>query len=131
MARTLIVILIAFCACNSSDPYTNKSFDNSVVANERPKSVSVIKESPKEAIQKDQLLGAWTDGSTENATFNIGKDSIFYVDEMTSFPYTLKGDSLAIDYPDMSFRGTAKFSGDTLILSDQELGTTRFTRFAN
>jgi hypothetical protein len=78
-----------------------------------------------------RLLGAWTDGSSENVTFNIGKDSIFYLDEMTSFPYTLKNDSLTIVYPDMSFQGTAQFAGDTLILSDPEFGTTKYTRFKN
>jgi hypothetical protein len=80
-------------------------------------------------IFKGQLYGAWTDGSTENASFFIEKDSIFYMDQMTSYPYSLKGDSLTIVYPDMIFQGIAGFSGDTLILRDSEFGTSKYTRF--
>ena len=83
------------------------------------------------AIEKEKLLGVWTDGSSDNATFAIEKDSIFYTDEMVSYPYSLRGNSLTITYPDMSFQGIAYFINDTLVLSDSEFGITKYTRFKN
>ena len=76
-------------------------------------------------------MGIWTEGESENATFSIGKDSIYYVDQMESYPYTLIKDSITIVYPDMSFEGIAYLVGDTFVLSDPEFGITKFTRFRN
>lgn len=58
---------------------------------------------------KDRLLGIWTDGSTENATFYIQRDSIFYVDQLTAYKYGLRGDSITINYPDWVFSGGISF----------------------
>jgi hypothetical protein len=130
MKRFLTAFLILFSACSSPVSNSKASIDSSVAAT-KSRNEGPAKEHSAEEIKKDNLFGAWTDGSTENAMFDIGKDSIFYLNQMTSYPYTLKGDSLTIVYPDMSFVGTAKFSGDTLILSAPEFGTTKYTRFKN
>lgn len=127
--RTLIAFLVLFSACNSSVSDTKDAVDSvSTMSQNAQPTLNTVTSLP---ISNDRnlILGTWTDGSSENSSFDIGKDSIFYLDEMTSFPYTLKGDSLTIVYPDMSFQGTAKFSGDTLILNDPEFGTTKYTRF--
>ena len=129
--RNLIPFLIVLSSCNSSVSNSKDSVDNSVNVNQSPKEINLAKGNPTQTMETNRFLGAWTDGTTENATFDIGKDSIFYLNEMTSFPYTLKGDSLTIGYPDMSFQGTAKFFGDTLVLIDPEFGTTKYTRFKN
>jgi hypothetical protein len=131
MMRILIAFLIVFSACSSPVSNTKEPLVSTVAVKQNPQLTEEVKVSPTEIIEKNQLLGAWTDGSTENATFDISKDSIFYLDEMTSFPYTLQGDSLTIVYPDMSFQGTVKFLGDTLVLSDPEFGTTKYTKFKN
>ena len=131
MMRILIPFLVIFSACSSSVSHTTDSTDSLSTIEQKAQQVEKTNDSPLTSFDKNQLMGAWTDGSTENATLDIGKDSIFYLDQMTSFPYTLKGDSLTIVYPDMSFRGTAKFSKDTLILNDPEFGTTKYTRFTN
>jgi len=80
-------------------------------------------------VEQSALFGAWTDGSTENAIFDIGKDSIFYVDQLEAFPYTLKGDSLTILFPGMRFVSQARISGDTLVLTDTVSGEAKFTRY--
>ena len=128
--RILIASLILCSACGSSVSNTKEAVDSVSPLNQNDAELiaNSVTSSPK-SIDRSRLIGAWTDGIGDNATFDIGKDSIFYLDEMTSFPYTLKGDSLTIVYPDMSFQGTAQFSGDTLILSDPEFGTTKYTRF--
>lgn len=126
----LFLLLITLTNCSSAD---KNSTTNDIST--RDQNVQDIKpdnkSSVKEVISKDKLLGAWTDGSTENATFDIGKDSIFYVEQLEAFPYTLKGDSITIVYPDMSFEGIVFMVGDTLVLSDSEFGTSKFTRFKN
>lgn len=130
MMRTFIPLLIVFSSCNYSGSNSKGNIDSSV-AEQSSKVIEVAIGNPTVSMEKNRLLGIWTDGSTENATFAIGTDSIFYVDQMTSFPYTLKGDSLTIVFPDMSFHGNAKFCGDTLVLSDPEFSTTKYTRFIN
>jgi hypothetical protein len=125
----LFFLLIFMCSCGSSVSTTatdqkSKAIDSSIsVENE----YKVAK--PHSAIQKAQILGAWTDGKYENATFDIQQDSIFYTDEMVSYPYTLKGDSITIRYLDVSFMGVIYFIKDTLVLSDPEFGTTKYYRY--
>lgn len=129
MMRISIAFLILCSACSSSVSNTKDSDDTVITKSYKAQPIANTVISSPTYIDRNRLLGAWTDGSGENATFDIGKDSIFYLDEMTSFPYTLKADTLTIIYPDMSFQGTAKFLGDTLILSDPEFGTTKYTKF--
>jgi hypothetical protein len=65
------------------------------------------------------ILGAWTDGSTENATFDIQKDSIFYVDQLESYPYHLNGDNISIQYADYKYEAKISWIQDTLVLTDK------------
>ena len=127
--RISTVVLIICSACRSSASNKKDSADRSSTIEQDKQQTYLPKDHPPRSSDRSRLYGAWTDGSTENATFDIGKDSIFYLDQMMAFPYRLKGDSLTIVYPDMSFQGTAKLSGDTLILSDPGFGTTKYTRF--
>lgn len=77
---------------------------------------------------KDRLLGIWTDGNTENATFDIQRDSIFYVDQLSAYKYTIKDDSITISYPDWVFSGKVRFSKDTLVISSED-GQTKYWKF--
>ena len=127
--RILVALFTVFIACNFSGTMTSEGTDNTSTIRHDPQRIEIETDNHQTTIEHSPLLGAWTDGSTENATFDIGKDSIFYLDEMVFYSYTLKGDSLTIKYPDMSYQGIAQFSGDTLTLRDPEFGTTKYTRF--
>ena len=124
-----MTFLIALSACTSSEPNTVRSTGNvsTIRSDAQPNNV-IPKDSPTIA-DDNQLLGAWTDGSSENASFAIDKDSIFYVDALTSYRYTLKEDSLIIAFPGRNFSSNVKFRGDTLMINDPESGTSRYTRF--
>ena len=64
------------------------------------------KQSAKVLINKSLILGIWTDGQTENATFEIDKDSIYYVDSFQKFKYQIFGDSILIKFD--GFDNTSK-----------------------
>jgi len=75
------------------------------------------KQSAKVLINKSLILGIWTDGQTENATFEIDKDSIYYVDSFQKFKYQIFGDSILIKFD--GFDNTSKIekvTNDSLIL---------------
>jgi hypothetical protein len=84
--------------------------------------------SKESTINKNSILGAWTDGSTENATFDIQRDSIFYVDQFTAYKYNLEGDSITINYPDWVFSGKVSFIKDTLVITAED-ETTKYWEF--
>ena len=68
-------------------------------------------------VDKPKVIGVWTDGTTENATFEIDEDSIFYVDNMQRFKYIIKGDSLTIKFDGYDFASKIqKATDDSLIL---------------
>jgi hypothetical protein len=117
------------CSCNSSISTTPPDQNSKAIGSGTPVESELKVAKSLNGIQKAQILGAWTDGKYENATFDIQQDFIFYTDEMVSYPYTLKGDSLKIRYPDMSFMGAVYFIKDTLVLRDPEFGTTKYYRF--
>ena len=121
----LFSILVISCSSSVSNSNDLESTSDSVDKNYK----DLDHQKVPRIISKNQLLGTWTDGTTENATMDIGHDSIFYVDQFQSFPYILKGDSITIIFPDMSYEGIAYFISDTLVLEDSEFGTSKFTRF--
>jgi len=128
MRNSVSLLLIIFLfSCNSPQRHNLSKDDSSNVKLEPKQNPSRFHDS----VDKIQLLGTWTDGTTENATFDIQKDSIFYVNQLQSYPYRLKGDSLTIHYSDMIFKGKVYFIMDTMVLSDREFGTTKYTRFKN
>ena len=76
----------------------------------------------------DRLKGIWTNGSSENGTFDISNDSIYYVDQFTSYKYELFDDTIKIKYPDWTFVGHLNFSGDTLTIESED-GVTKYWKF--
>lgn len=66
------------------------------------------------------IIGIWTDGQTENATFQIKKDSIYYVDHLENYFYRMESDSISIHYPDMIFKAKVLMKKDTLVLQTSE-----------
>jgi hypothetical protein len=129
MLRTSMTFLIALSACTSSESHTTRPAGG--VSTIRPVTETDVISTDDSVTPNDDslLLGAWTDGSSENASFAISKDSIFYVEALTSYQYTLKGDSLIIAFPGMKFRGTVTVKGDTLTINEPGSGTSKYTRF--
>jgi hypothetical protein len=80
---------------------------------------------------KNRLKGAWTDGSTEGATFDIKEKTIFYVDEGGEHQYLLSGNVISIEYPDYTYKAKFSFQSDTLVMKSDEYGETKFWRFKN
>lgn len=78
-----------------------------------------------------KVIGIWTDGNSENASFQISKDSIYYVDHFLTFKYEVKGDSIYIHYPDYFYRAGITFSGDSMILKNAEMGRRSYFPFRN
>jgi hypothetical protein len=109
------VVLIFSCSPN------NQSKDNT--------SDSTI--SPNKPIQdklETKILGIWTDGTTDNAAFEIRKDSIFYVDQLLTFKYSIDKDSIQINYNDWVFKSKIFIQKDTLFLSS-EFDTSKYWHF--
>ena len=80
------------------------------------------------ALDKDRRIGIWTDGRTAHATLVIQQDSLFYVDLLGAYKYSLEGDSVLIHYPDWVFRGKGSFGKDTLVITSGD-GTAKYWRF--
>ncbi len=79
---------------------------------------------------KIKIIGIWTDGNSGNATFRIDDDSIFYVDALESFKYTLNADTIAVQYSDDTVSCKVSFKDDTLLMvSENE--TAKLWKFEN
>jgi len=89
-----------------------------------------INVSSKEIKNKADFLGIWTDGYSENASFNIRKDSIYYVDQFATYKYDIIGDSIKIYYPEWTFAGSISMSKDTMTIISED-GTTKYWKFKN
>ena len=76
-----------------------------------------------------KLIGVWTDGSSENASFDVRKDNIYYVEQFATYRYSFNGDTVKIFYPDWTFTGAVSFSKDTLLIISEN-GTTKYWKFA-
>jgi hypothetical protein len=80
---------------------------------------------------KPDLTGIWTSGETENATFQIDKDSIYYVDALQSFKYLITGDSLIIKFEGFDYKcKILKATIDSLVWINDS-NKTVFWRFKN
>lgn len=113
----LLLLLLMGCKCGHD---TNKK----VATNNNFK----VAETQNHTTLKDKLIGIWTDGMTENATFDIQRDSIVYIDQLVAYRYTLKEDCVTINYPDWNFVGHVSFAKDTLVISSED-GQTKYWRF--
>ena len=74
-----------------------------------------------------KLIGIWTDGSSENASFEIKSDSIQYLDPFEEYKYDRYGDSIVIYYSDYIYKGRIFLVKDTLVMKSNE--ESKFWRF--
>ena len=80
-------------------------------------------------ITQNMIMGIWTDGSTENATFEIKSKSIYYVDDFKDYSYELKNDTIEIKYPDYIYRAKVLLRNDTLIMNSKDYNQAKYWRF--
>jgi hypothetical protein len=92
---------------------------------------SVQKQALHKSNSRPDITGIWTSGETRNATFQIDKDSIFYVDALQRFKYHIIGDSLIIKFSDTDYKcKIAKATKDSLVwIKDGNM--TVFWKFKN
>ncbi|GAO42511.1 hypothetical protein FPE01S_01_15260 [Flavihumibacter petaseus NBRC 106054] len=81
------------------------------------------------SISPDSIIGVWTDGTNEFASFHIMKDSIYYTDQGESYPYRLKENTITIIYPDFTYKATLRMKKDTLVMYSEDYGASKFWRF--
>lgn len=132
-----LLMLFLSAACSSKTSDSAASVEQRVTV----KSEKIVtKRSPKTAgttnttqsastILKQQLFGVWTDGSTENAVFDISEHSIYYTEQFEAYPYLLSNDSITISFPDDEYRAKVIIKADTLVMVSTESGKSTFWRF--
>jgi hypothetical protein len=62
------------------------------------------------------LIGVWGPSISENASFRIQRDSIYYLEHFKSYKYATRKDSIYIRYDGWTFKGIFFFRNDSLIL---------------
>jgi hypothetical protein len=126
---TLLITAIQACSTNS-DKVTDESM---IVKETKAESTQVETSSENNGLifTKRQLIGVWTDGTTENATFRIDADSLLNVEHLESYAWELKQDTLVIYYPEETYKGKiTNLTKDAFTLQDEYTSAT-FERFEN
>ena len=122
-------LIILLSHCNSGqDTETIRDITITKDTSSQIEKASVQVEDKGNEINKLEVFGIWTDGSSENANFEIRKDSIYYVDQFASYKYSLSSDSIKILYTDWTFTGAVSFTKDTMIIASEN-GTTKYWKF--
>jgi hypothetical protein len=67
----ILLTTLAFASCGSNTGNSNNT------ATDTPGPVIAKNIATKSMDSNEKLIGVWTDGSTENASIEIGRDSIF------------------------------------------------------
>jgi len=127
--RVLFILILT--ACNNGQNITTVQ-DSLLPRDTTKKILNTIGRQDDKAKQNElsNFLGLWTDGNNENASFDIRKDSIYYVDQLATYKYSIVGDSIRIYYPQWTFTGAIVLSNDTLTITSRE-GTTQYWKFKN
>lgn len=139
---TLLLSLSLIVGCDSQsrqkmqtqnqEPVNNKNTNSTEVAQIADKvtvKVDSVKETPIVDVKQEMLIGAWTDGSSENASFGIDKDSIFYVDAFETYHYKMSADSIFIDFIDWTSEiKVTKLTEDSMVW-ESDMGKSILWRF--
>ena len=117
--------------CNSEDRgIRNSLVEDTQVQAKAPKQAEIYQTRSlyKKFSNQHELLGIWMRDNKELLTVKIDLDSIYYIEHFESHKYTLKKDSIFINYHDYLFAAKLYFLNDTLIMeSENEL--TKFYKF--
>jgi hypothetical protein len=103
MKRNLVfaLALISICACNNQSTSGPGSAKDDLSSN------------------NEKILGIWTDSSSQNALFDIRKDSIYYIEQLQAFPYIVYRDTIKINFGDHVLTGTIRFHKDTMLIASE------------
>ena len=70
-------------------------------------------------VSPKNLFGVWFTERGDNAIFNISADSIYYVDNLRSYKYEIRADTLKINFDGWISKSLiVKLTTDSLILMD-------------
>jgi hypothetical protein len=128
MKVSLIFLLFFFFSCNLNKTYTNEQQDQPR-PEEKYAGINGLLSDTVIHAQKSDLLGLWTDGSSENATFEIRQDSVYYVEQFEAYKYALEDGIIKIHYPDHMFKGRLTFENDEIKIVAED-GSVVFRRFS-
>lgn len=129
MNRNLIAFAVLICFGCSNTPKKNATSSDTVKI--KHKSIIVVQTQPSLKTDREKIMGIWTNSSTQNAVFDIRKDSIYYVEKFESYKYVLKQDSIQIYYPDFVYTAKLYFIKDTLTMDSKDDGIAKFWKFKN
>lgn len=102
----LIIILFLFTACKQEMANVEIEVKKNVDHQE------LIATGNK--ITRNDITGIWTNGASENVNFEITPKTFHYVDDFKEYKYTLRNDSITINYPDYIYRAKVILENDTL-----------------
>jgi hypothetical protein len=129
MKRFFSLFLLCFLLLTCSDSNQTNNIVQSLPDTIGRKAKSIPDSKSTDNWKSSKILGAWTNHQTENATFDIQKDAIFYVDALESYSYRLDGNKITIQFPEYKYEAVLSWLGDTLVMTDKDNGATKFTRF--
>ena len=116
--------------CKQEKPVNKRELESGII-NGTSETIEIkqkeLSKNPK--ITKNMILGIWTNGSTENATFEIKPKTIYYVDDFKDYKYSLKNDTIEINYPDYVYRAGISLRNDTLIMNSKEYSQAKYWKF--
>ncbi|MBC7722865.1 MAG: hypothetical protein H7068_12630 [Pedobacter sp.] len=125
--KAKILLLLVLISCNTTKSENNTEDSSKIVGN----TTQLVKNEQQSTCRlKEKVLGIWADGSSENASFEIRLDSIYYVDHFASYKYKIIDSTITIHYPDFVSVAKLTFIKDTMVMeSDGE--KTKFWKFKN
>jgi len=121
----LLLFLFSLTACKDENTSTQQVLESGKsleIENSKLK-VSKVRKA------QNSFVGIWTDGNTQNATFEIKPKSIYYVEHFEDYSYKLENDIIEIKYPDYTYIAKIALRNDTLIMKSEEYGEAKFWRF--
>ena len=119
--------------CNSEDRgIRNSLVEDTQVQAKAPKQAEIYQTRPlyKKFSNQRELVGIWRSDNKEELTVKIDLDSIYYTEHFESHKYTLKKDSIFINYYDCLFAAKLYFLNDTLVM-ESENGLSKFYKFTD
>lgn len=78
---------------------------------------------------KTRIQGAWTGGSTNDASFDIQTGSILYTDNLKSYKYALNNNTIKIYLDKDIYQGKISFKAETLVMTSKDGEVSKFWKF--
>ncbi|MBX9781005.1 MAG: hypothetical protein K2X26_11720 [Chitinophagaceae bacterium] len=122
----LIISLFTFIvSCPSNTQKNDNKLDTTKI---KATQTSTLINNQNDNNLNKSILGIWTDGTTDNATFDIREDSIYYVDQLKTYKYFIDKDTIQINYSDLIYKAKIEIRNDTLMFINED-GASKFWHF--